>query len=47
MVAASLALGAYQQRLADQFGIEPGAEQRGGNSSRSVAAQGPGGGGRR
>ena len=28
MVAASLALGAYQQRLADQFGIEPGAEQR-------------------
>ena len=28
MVVASLALGAYQQRLADQFGIEPGAEQR-------------------
>ncbi len=28
MVSASLALGAYQQRLADQFGIEPGAEQR-------------------
>ena len=28
MVAASLALGAYQQRLAEQFGIEPGAEQR-------------------
>jgi pheromone shutdown-related protein TraB len=28
MVAASLAMGAYQQRLADQFGIEPGAEQR-------------------
>jgi len=28
MVAASLALGAYQQRIADQFGIEPGAEQR-------------------
>lgn len=27
-VAASLALGAYQQRLADQLGIEPGAEQR-------------------
>jgi len=26
MVAASLALGAYQQRLADQFGIKPGAE---------------------
>ncbi len=28
MVVASLALGAYQQRLADQFGIEPGAEQQ-------------------
>ena len=28
MVASSLALGAYQQRLAEQFGIEPGAEQR-------------------
>lgn len=28
MVAASLALGAYQKRLADQFGLEPGAEQR-------------------
>lgn len=28
MVAASLALAAYQQRLADQFGIQPGAEQR-------------------
>ncbi|MFZ1535806.1 MAG: TraB/GumN family protein [Chromatiaceae bacterium] len=28
MVIASLALAAYQQRLADQFGIEPGAEQR-------------------
>jgi pheromone shutdown-related protein TraB len=28
MVAASLALAACQQRLADQFGIEPGAEQR-------------------
>ncbi len=28
MVAASLALGAYQQRLADQFGIEPGAEMK-------------------
>lgn len=26
MVAASLALGAYQQRLAEQFGIQPGAE---------------------
>ncbi len=28
MVTASLALGAYQQRLAEQFEIEPGAEQR-------------------
>ncbi len=28
MVAANLALGAYQQRLAEQFDIEPGAEQR-------------------
>jgi len=28
MVVASLALAAYQQRLASQFGIEPGAEQR-------------------
>lgn len=28
MVAASLALGAYQQRLAEQLGIEPGAEMR-------------------
>jgi pheromone shutdown-related protein TraB len=28
MVAAQLALSAYQQRLAEQFGIEPGAEQR-------------------
>ena len=28
MVIANLALGAYQQRLADQFGIEPGQEQR-------------------
>jgi len=28
MIAASLALGAYQQRLADQYGIEPGAEMR-------------------
>lgn len=28
MVVASLVLSAYQQRLADQFGIEPGAEQR-------------------
>jgi pheromone shutdown-related protein TraB len=29
MVMASLALGAYQRRIADQFGIEPGAEMRG------------------
>jgi len=28
MVAVSLALGAYQQRLADQLGIQPGAEMR-------------------
>jgi pheromone shutdown-related protein TraB len=28
MVVANLALSSYQQRLADQFGIEPGAEQR-------------------
>lgn len=28
MVAANLALGAYQQRLAEQFGIEPGAEMK-------------------
>ncbi len=28
MVVASLALGAYQQRLAEQFGIEPGQEMR-------------------
>ena len=28
MVIASLALGAYQQRIAEQFGIEPGAEMR-------------------
>jgi pheromone shutdown-related protein TraB len=28
MAAAQLALGAYQQRLAEQFGIEPGAEMR-------------------
>ena len=28
MVAATLALGAYQQRLAEQLGIEPGAEMR-------------------
>ena len=28
MVVANLALGAYQQRLAEQLGIEPGAEMR-------------------
>jgi pheromone shutdown-related protein TraB len=28
MIIANLALGAYQQRLAEQFGIEPGAEMR-------------------
>ena len=28
MVAANLALGAYQQRMAEQLGIEPGAEMR-------------------
>lgn len=28
MVSANLALGAYQQRMAEQFGIEPGAEMR-------------------
>lgn len=28
MIAASLALSAYQRRIAEQFGIEPGAEQR-------------------
>lgn len=28
MIAANLAMGAFQQRLADQFGIEPGAEMR-------------------
>lgn len=28
MVVANLAMGAYQQRIADQLGIEPGAEQR-------------------
>ncbi|MEZ4632972.1 MAG: TraB/GumN family protein [Deinococcales bacterium] len=28
MVAASLALGSFQQRIAEQFGIEPGAEMR-------------------
>lgn len=28
MIAANLALGAFQQRMAEQFGIEPGAEMR-------------------
>lgn len=28
MIMANLAMGAYQQRIADQFGIQPGAEQR-------------------
>lgn len=37
MVAASLALGAYQQRLADQFGIEPGAEMRAAVSGAKTA----------
>lgn len=36
MIAASLAVGAYQQRLAEQFGIEPGAEMR---AAIAVAAQ--------
>ena len=38
MVAANLALGAYQQRLADDLGIEPGAEQR--RAIELAAAQG-------
>ncbi|MES1946908.1 TraB family protein [Salinisphaera sp. C84B14] len=37
MVAANLALGAYQQRLADQFGIEPGAEMRAAINSCAAA----------
>ncbi|MES1924794.1 TraB/GumN family protein [Salinisphaera sp. T31B1] len=37
MVAANLALGAYQQRLADQFGIEPGAEMRAAIESTAAA----------
>ncbi len=37
MVAASLALGAYQQRLAEQLGIEPGAEMRDAISSAEKA----------
>lgn len=36
MVAANLAMGAYQQRLAEQFGIEPGAEMR---AALSTAAE--------
>ena len=37
MVAASLALGAYQQRLAEQFGIEPGAEMRAASDAAEAA----------
>lgn len=37
MIAANLALGAYQQRLADQFGIEPGAEMRAAISASEAA----------
>jgi pheromone shutdown-related protein TraB len=37
MVLASLALGAYQQRLAEQFGIEPGAEMRAAIASAEAA----------
>lgn len=37
MVAANLALTAYQQRLADQFGIEPGAEMRAAIASAEAA----------
>jgi pheromone shutdown-related protein TraB len=37
MVLASLALGAYQQRLAEQFGIEPGAEMRAAIASAKAA----------
>ncbi len=37
MVLASLALGAYQQRLAEQFGIEPGAEMRAAITSAKAA----------
>src|SRR5699024_8400894 len=37
MVAANLALTAYQQRLADQFGIEPGAEMRAAMASAEAA----------
>lgn len=38
MIAASLALGAYQQRLAEQFGIEPGAEMRAAMEEADLAA---------
>lgn len=38
MVAANLALGAYQQRLAEQFGIEPGAEMRAAITACDTAA---------
>jgi pheromone shutdown-related protein TraB len=40
MVAANLAMGAYQQRLAEQYGIEPGAEMRAA-MQRSQAAELP------
>lgn len=39
MVTASLALGAYQQRLAEQFGVEPGAEMRAAIHSAQRAGQ--------
>lgn len=38
MIAASLALSAYQQRLAEQFGIEPGAEMRAAMEEADLAA---------
>ncbi|MDX8411465.1 MAG: TraB/GumN family protein [Mariprofundaceae bacterium] len=37
MVVASLALGAYQQRMAEEFGIEPGAEMRAAISTAEAA----------
>lgn len=39
MVAASLALGAYQQRLAEQFGIRPGAEMEAAAQGAKAANQ--------
>lgn len=39
MIAASLALGAYQQRLAEQFGIEPGAEMRAAMEEAELASK--------